>query len=738
MSDTAYPPSINDVSAKLGSTTVALQLVTQELVSLQQQAAGGGTAAPGSPGATPVISIGAVSTGATAAASITGSAATPVLNLVIPPGTPGAPGATPAISIGQVSSGATAAVSISGSAAAPVLNLVLPQGTPGTPGATPAIAIGTVSSGTTAAASISGSASAPALNLVLPQGVPGTPGQTPALSIGTVSSGASAAATLTGSAAAPVLSLTLVKGDPGTLGDGEVSGNTVARTGGALITNTARTNRTYHIDDFPGAQNNVSGSMSVFDDAAATAMWAQILADAAKCTNVPAGFTASIVLGAHQYNWRNQVNFIVPSNGSTSNPQSSLPVELHMIVEWNSSVHYTFGSAGFCFSPYTMLGRYDDLFSRKQFNNRYQGVSAYAIKKTATAGTNAAASMALGSFNETAGGGVSNFRFGQFDCYDANTGGHYLSWLDVSGVFFAQIDGPAGSSNPGGTVSATSGVNYPGVSAIRLGGFNIQVWLKNLLPNYVECGLRVVGYVEAMLTQNLGGVNCDYNVWTDVQGTDWTAFYPNSYGFGLQWTFDDQSEMDSFRWNYDISTVNIILMYGGTIYQHAAGGGLACDGQITGDTANTGGIILRGCSEIKVHDVHFRGPAVSPGQVGDGSGAYCANGGRGLWITSSTFNGLQNKPNGPPNGAYARSTHGTFDGNDFMGWGASGTVSPILFDSDCIALTSSMSRFFFAPSNVHDGYAARYPVEDRYGYNQGFDFVGTADGSFNTTLRSLR
>ncbi|MGI4815395.1 MAG: hypothetical protein ACRYGG_18955, partial [Janthinobacterium lividum] len=282
--------------------------------------------------------------------------------------------------------------------------------------------------------------------------------------------------------------------------------------------------------------------------------------------------------------------------------------------------------------------------------------------------------------------------------------------------------------------------------------------LKNLLPNYVECGLRIVGYVEALLTQNLGGVNCDYNVWCDVQGTDFTGFYAGYDGhggflgaqaYGLQWTFDDQSEMDSTRWNFDITRCNIILFYGGTIYQHS-NGGLACDGQITGDCANTGGIILRGCTEIKVQDMHFRGPAVNPAP---GAGGTCNNGGRGLTITSHTYSGLDSKPNGPvtnvptydgngnKNGTtsnYQRSTHGTVDSNDFAGFGASGTVAPILFDNDCIALSSSMNRFYFAPSNAHDGYCARYPVEDRYGQNQGFDFVSSADGSFATTLRSLR
>ncbi|WP_295169676.1 hypothetical protein [uncultured Brevundimonas sp.] len=84
----------------------------------------------GDVGATPNLTIGTVSEGA-AAATITGTATNPVLNLTIPKGNTGA---TPALSIGTVTTGTAgsdAVVTITGTAAAPVLNFTLPRGAAG-------------------------------------------------------------------------------------------------------------------------------------------------------------------------------------------------------------------------------------------------------------------------------------------------------------------------------------------------------------------------------------------------------------------------------------------------------------------------------------------------------------------------------------------------------------------------------------------------------------------------------
>ena len=99
----------------------------------------------GNTGATPDFSVGTVTTGeagSSASASITGTAEAPVLNLTIPKGDKGdtgatgatgqtgqtgATGATPQLSVGTVTSGTTAAVTITGTAENPVLNFVLPE-----------------------------------------------------------------------------------------------------------------------------------------------------------------------------------------------------------------------------------------------------------------------------------------------------------------------------------------------------------------------------------------------------------------------------------------------------------------------------------------------------------------------------------------------------------------------------------------------------------------------------------
>lgn len=93
----------------------------------------------GDPGAMPQIGIGNVSTGnpgTSAAVTITGTAASPLLNFTIPRGANGATGATPDFSIGTVTTGAAgtpASATITGTDEAPVLNLTIPQGADGDP-----------------------------------------------------------------------------------------------------------------------------------------------------------------------------------------------------------------------------------------------------------------------------------------------------------------------------------------------------------------------------------------------------------------------------------------------------------------------------------------------------------------------------------------------------------------------------------------------------------------------------
>lgn len=137
----------------------------------------------GNTGVTPVLTIGSVTAGDTANAIIAGTAEAPILNLTLPKGQKGADGAqgqtgekgekgdtgaTPNLSIGTVISGTEAAATITGTAEAPVLNLTLPKG-----GTATNLTIGTVTSGSTASATIENGK----LNLVLPKGDTGAKGE---------------------------------------------------------------------------------------------------------------------------------------------------------------------------------------------------------------------------------------------------------------------------------------------------------------------------------------------------------------------------------------------------------------------------------------------------------------------------------------------------------------------------------------------------------------------------------
>jgi hypothetical protein len=162
--------------------------------------------------------------------TITGTAPNQTLNLVLARGDTGAAGATGAtgpantLSIGSVTEGSSAGASITGTAPNQTLNLTIPA---------TKLSIGTVASGSSPAVTITGTAPAQTINFTLVKGdtgstgskgdtgaagATGAAGPANSLSIGTVSSGASAAATITGTAPSQTLNLTLPKGDKGDTG----------------------------------------------------------------------------------------------------------------------------------------------------------------------------------------------------------------------------------------------------------------------------------------------------------------------------------------------------------------------------------------------------------------------------------------------------------------------------------------------------------------------------------------
>lgn len=142
------------------------------------------------------LSIGSVSTGTTAAVSISGDAPSQTLSFVLQPGPANS------IKIGTVVTGPDAEATLTGTSPSQTLNLVLPQGATGSqgpqgiqgiPGPANSLSIADVSTGATAAVSITGDAPSQQLSFVLqpgPQGVQGIPGPYTTVLVGTTTTGA--------------------------------------------------------------------------------------------------------------------------------------------------------------------------------------------------------------------------------------------------------------------------------------------------------------------------------------------------------------------------------------------------------------------------------------------------------------------------------------------------------------------------------------------------------------------
>ena len=171
----------------------------------------GATGPAGPPNSLTIGSVVTLAAGSSAVATITGTSPNQVLSLSIPRGDAGASGsdgatgsvgatgpAGPAnsLTIGTVTTGVTAAATITGTAPNQTLSLVLPKGDKGDTGDTggvgatgsvgatgpagPAnsLSIGTVTTGTTASATITGTAPSQTLSLVLQRGEKGDKGDT--------------------------------------------------------------------------------------------------------------------------------------------------------------------------------------------------------------------------------------------------------------------------------------------------------------------------------------------------------------------------------------------------------------------------------------------------------------------------------------------------------------------------------------------------------------------------------
>lgn len=238
-----------------------------------------GIAGPvGGAGPSSILSIGSVTGGLSASATLVGTSPSQILNLVLPKGDTGATGQPCSLSIGSVGKGTSPSATISGTAPAQVLNLILPQGDQGQQGTqgiqgiagpvgpkgdTGAVGAGVVIQGTFTAWPPAPSASAAdgdlwILGAAAPVGAPagsvigdgfvfdkplnkwinvgqirgpqglrgdtgpvgpqGPVGPSNSLAIGTVTAGTLPSATITGTAPSQSLNLVLPKGDQGIQG----------------------------------------------------------------------------------------------------------------------------------------------------------------------------------------------------------------------------------------------------------------------------------------------------------------------------------------------------------------------------------------------------------------------------------------------------------------------------------------------------------------------------------------
>jgi len=162
----------------------------------------GATGPAGPPNSLTIGSVVTLAAGSSVVATITGTSPNQILSLSIPRGEAGANGSAGAtgatgpansLTIGTVTTGVTASATITGTAPNQTLSLVLPKGDKGDTGAAGAtgsagatgpagpansLSIGTVTTGVTASATITGTAPSQSLSLVLPKGDKGDTGAT--------------------------------------------------------------------------------------------------------------------------------------------------------------------------------------------------------------------------------------------------------------------------------------------------------------------------------------------------------------------------------------------------------------------------------------------------------------------------------------------------------------------------------------------------------------------------------
>ena len=199
--------------------------------------------AKGADGITPTLKVGTVTTlaaGSNATVTMSKNNNEYTLNFGIPKGNKGDTGASegsgettvinPTITIGTVTSGDTASATITGDSPNYTLNLVLPKGakgdagTNGTDGVTPTFTVGTVSTGaagSTAIVTITGTAPNYVLNFTIPKGDTGEAGSGGDVDL--TGYAELAGATFTGKISSPIVSATRYFETPTLVGEGDDS-----------------------------------------------------------------------------------------------------------------------------------------------------------------------------------------------------------------------------------------------------------------------------------------------------------------------------------------------------------------------------------------------------------------------------------------------------------------------------------------------------------------------------------
>jgi hypothetical protein len=169
-------------------------------------------------GITPNINIGSVTSGATAAATLTVvNPTTRNLNLVLPKGDKGDAGTIDSITVTGLAAGASPTITLGGTSSSRTMALAIPKGDPGTP---PTVSINSTTTGSSGSPALvtldaTSTATAAKFNFTIPKGDKGDAATIAGVFVTTGTAGSAATVSNGGTSSAAILNFTIPRGDVG-------------------------------------------------------------------------------------------------------------------------------------------------------------------------------------------------------------------------------------------------------------------------------------------------------------------------------------------------------------------------------------------------------------------------------------------------------------------------------------------------------------------------------------------